>query len=322
MNNTLVNAIKASIIHKKIGKEIREIIKPGMTLKQIVLLIEDKIKTYTNFDINEQLKAGIAFPVGVSVNNCAAHYTPNYNEEDIILKYDDIIKIDYGVHINGTIIDSAFTLHFNDKFDEFINISKDLTNFAVSKCGPDVILGEIGEDIEEYVKSIEITIDDKKYNIKTMHELSGHNISLYNIHAGKAVPNTSIKYDKRMNEFEYFAIEPFITTGEGYSIFKNPDSHYMLSNINGNNNILKKDEKHVLNIINKNYSSLPFCQRWLYELDKNVDYNHILNNLSIKKYINKYPPIYDIDNSYISQFEHTIFIKNNGIINLTKNEFF
>lgn len=43
---------------------------------------------------------GIGFPTGVSLNNCAAHYTPNPGDETV-LNYDDVMKIDFGTHVNG-----------------------------------------------------------------------------------------------------------------------------------------------------------------------------------------------------------------------------
>ena len=320
--DNLKNAIKASLIHKKIGTYVREFVKPGIKLSEISEIIENKIKEETQFDINNPLQKGIAFPVGLSINNCAAHYTPNFNEPDIILNKDDILKIDYGVHVEGTIIDSAFTMHFNEKYDEFVKISKNLTNYAVSLCGPEVILGEIGADIEEYIKSKEIIIDGKKYEIKTMSELCGHMISKYIIHAGKAVPNIKMYYPLRMKEFEYYAIEPFLTTGLGKSILKEPNSHFMLNNNIVSIDDLNKEEKKVYNSINRNYNTLAFCQKWLYKLDMSFDYNEILKKLEKKNILKSYPPIYDIDNSIISHFEHTIFVKNNGIINLTKNDFY
>ena len=321
-NKTLVNAITASYVHKKVGEHIREIITPGMSLNNIATIIENKINEEIKYDKNNPLERGIGFPVGLCINDCAAHYTPNYQDSEIILKKSDVLKIDYGVHVEGTIIDSAFTLNFDDKYDDFINISRNLTNYAVLLCGPDVILGEIGADIEEYIKSKEIIIDNKVHELKIMGDLSGHMIRKYEIHAGVAVPNIAINYPVRMKEFEYYAIEPFITTGNGKSIIKEPKSHYMFSKNYKNIESLNNEEIDLYNIINNYYSTLPFCQKWLYNLNHSINNDNILNSLEKKNIINSYPPLYDIENSIISQFEHTIFVKENGIINLTKNNYY
>jgi methionyl aminopeptidase len=321
-NKTLVNAIKSANVHKKTNYYIRDLIKPGITLKEIANLIENKVKEEIAFDIENPSQKGIAFPVGLSLNNCAAHYTPNYYDADIILKESDILKVDYGVHIEGTIIDSAFTIHFDPKYDEFVKLSKDLTNYAVSLCRPDVILGELGADIEEYIKSKELIIDGKLCKMNVMSEISGHMISQYQIHAGKAVPNVAINYNVRMKEYEYYAIEPFLTTGLGKSIIKGDNSHFMLSNSLNNLNKLKSDEKKLYHLIYKNFNTLPFCQKWLYQLNKELEHDKLLKKLEEKQILNVYPPIWDIEGSIISQFEHTIFVKENGIINLTANNYY
>ena len=254
-DKNLFKAIKAANIHKKISKQVYEYLEPNKSLNEIANFIETNILKETEFNIDNPLSKGIAFPVGLSINNCAAHYTPNYGDNDIILKNSDIIKIDYGVHYDGIIIDSAFTISFNPLYQEFINISRDVTNYAVSLCGPDVILGEIGKELEEYVKSKEIDINGKIYQLKTMSDLSGHKISQYEIHAGKAVPNINIYYPQRMLENEFYAIEPFITTGHGFSILKEPVSHYMLNKNYSTKYLNNKNEKKLYELINKNYST-------------------------------------------------------------------
>lgn len=327
MNTCLIDAIKGAQIHKKIGCEIREFIKSNtsLSLQTIASNIETKIKEYTEFDPSNPKARGIAFPVGLSLNDCAAHYTPNSQDLDVFLMDSDILKIDYGIHYNGTIIDSAFTISLDPKYDEFIDISRKLTQYAVSRCGPDVVLGEIGADIEEYVKSKEIVIDNKTLRLRTMSDLSGHMIRPYEIHAGVAVPNTRIFYPIRMRANEFYAIEPFITTGEGKSILKEPNSHYMknahFDNINLNKKIkFTKSENNLIDFININYSTLPFCEKWV-SFDS-MKLSPCLDSLVSKKYLNSYPPIYDVKDSIISQFEHTIFIKENGFINLTKNDYY
>ena len=320
MNTVLNDAIKGASVHKKVSKKVFEYVMPNMTLKEIVRFIEKSIQEETSFDPLAPLNAGIGFPVGVGVNNCVAHYTPNYEDEDYMISNNDIIKIDYGVHYNGMIIDSAFTLHFDPKYDEFINISKEATNIAIKHSGPDAVLGEIGGEVEEFIKSKEITIDGKVYPLTVMKDLSGHLIKPFEIHAGKAVPNIAINYPLRMMEGEFYAIEPFITTGNGTSILGGQNSHFMIdkNEINGINRINIGSEKDFYNLIYQNYKTLPFCQKWLYNLGKE-DYNLLLKNLENKRIIKSYPPIYDIDKSIVSQFEHTIYIRDKGIINLTKN---
>ena len=333
-NNILKDALLGAKVHKNVSKKVYEYVKPGVTIKEIIDFIENGIREETKYNNLEPLKCGIGFPIGIGINNCVAHYTLNYEDcilenNNKILDKNDIIKIDYGVHYNGMIIDSAFTLWFDEKYNEFINLSKEATDYAIKQCGVDVILGEIGETIEEFIKSHELTINEKTYNINVMKDLSGHMIKPFEIHAGKAVPNIKIKYPLRMNENEFYAIEPFITTGNGVSILKEPKSHYMLNKDYENKNTkLKKEDEYVLSLIKNNYSTMPFCQKWLGELvyeinNKNEnDYNitQILNKLEYKNIINSYPPIYDIEGSIVAQHEHTIYITDKGVLNMSKNK--
>ena len=67
---------------------------------------------------------------GCSLNNCAAHYTPN-NGDNTILQRDDVCKIDFGTHINGRIIDCAWTVAFNPKYDELVKAVREATNMGI-----------------------------------------------------------------------------------------------------------------------------------------------------------------------------------------------
>lgn len=80
------------------------------------------------------LKAGLAFPTGCSKNHCAAHYTPNAGDKTVF-EYDDVVKIDFGTHINGRIIDCAFTHTFNPKYDKLVEAVRDATNTGIRVSG-------------------------------------------------------------------------------------------------------------------------------------------------------------------------------------------
>lgn len=56
------------------------------------------------------MKKGIAFPTCLSVNNCICHFSPSKNDPDLLLKEDDVVKIDLGAHIDGFIAVAAHTL--------------------------------------------------------------------------------------------------------------------------------------------------------------------------------------------------------------------
>jgi methionine aminopeptidase len=64
------------------------------------------------------------------LNNCAAHYTPN-NGDNTILQRDDVCKIDFGTHVNGRIIDCAWTVAFNPKYDPLLQAVREATNAGI-----------------------------------------------------------------------------------------------------------------------------------------------------------------------------------------------
>jgi methionyl aminopeptidase len=76
----------------------------------------------------------------------AAHYTPN-NGDFTTIGYDDVCKIDFGTHVNGWIIDCAFTVSFNPVYDKLLEAVKDATDTGIRNAGIDVRLGDIGAAI-------------------------------------------------------------------------------------------------------------------------------------------------------------------------------
>lgn len=286
---------KSGVIHKIVQQKIQSNLHTFKTALDIVHLIENQILILTKFNIDEPLKSGIGFPVGISINDVAAHFTPS-NENNPIIKSDDIIKIDFGVHINGCISDGAFSWCPSGKYDELINISKNATEIGIKHSGPDAILGEIGGYIQEYIESKEIDIDNKIYPIKSIYDLSGHNIAPYVIHVNKAVPNIRIPYYERMKENEVFAIETFPTTGCGDIYNDKECNHYMIEP----KNVCKFNDDKIQHIYDIR-KTLAFCPRWF-------DFEIPENNV-----ISKYPVLKTTDGGLVAQYEKTIYIKDNGI---------
>jgi len=47
------------------------------------------------------------------------------------LLYEDTLKVDFGVHVNGRIVDSAFTLNWEPTYDNLLLACKDATETGV-----------------------------------------------------------------------------------------------------------------------------------------------------------------------------------------------
>ena len=72
--DTYQNIRKAAEVHRQVRAYAQKTIKPGMTMIEIADLIENGTRALVE---ENGLEAGIGFPTGLSVNEVAAHYTPN-----------------------------------------------------------------------------------------------------------------------------------------------------------------------------------------------------------------------------------------------------
>src|SRR5437899_11800408 len=110
----------------KIASEVRENTRKkyyvGSTLLEICESIEREI---------EQKGAKCAFPVNTSLNEIAAHYTAEPND-DRVVKDADILKIDLGVQINGYIADTAVTVCYDPKYDYLVQTAEAALREAIS----------------------------------------------------------------------------------------------------------------------------------------------------------------------------------------------
>lgn len=122
---------KAAEVHRQVRQYVQTIAKPGVSLAQLADEIEGGVRALTNHngvETGDALKAGMAFPTGLCVNNIAAHWTPNPGGKDVILQYDDVLTVDFGVHVSGRIVDSAFTVAQNPVYDNLLAAVKAATN--------------------------------------------------------------------------------------------------------------------------------------------------------------------------------------------------
>jgi methionyl aminopeptidase len=295
---------RASECHRQVRRYAQSYFRPGMTMVELCQKLERK--THELVTANG-LECGWGFPTGCSLNWVAAHYTPNYGD-NTVLQYDDVCKLDFGVQVGGRIVDSAFTIAFNPKYDSIIMASKDGTNTGIKAAGIDARFSEIGEQIQETIESYEIELNGKVLPVKPVKNLNGHSISPYQIHGGKSVPIVKNSESTVMEEGEFYAIETFASCGKGYVVEDLECSHYMKIFDAPHIPLRVKSSKALLHAIEQNFGTLAFCRRWL---DDAGQTRHLmaLKNLVDNDLVQPYPPLCDQKGSYVTQMEHTILLR-------------
>lgn len=295
---------RAAAVHRQVRQSARKYIRPGMTMTEIANFIEDGSRALVE---ETGLESGIGFPTGLSLNHCAAHYTPNAGDTNV-LQSGDVLKIDIGVHVKGRIVDSAFTLNFEPTYDTLIEAVRAATNTGVRESGIDVRLGEIGGAIQETMESYEVEVNGKVYPVKSIENLSGHSIGLYQIHGGKSVQLVKNDDQTKMEEGEYFAIETFGSTGRGRVVESGECSHYAKIIDAPRVPLRLTSAKSLLKSIGNNFGTLPFCRRYLDRVGE-TKYLLALNHLVQQGIVQDYPPLCDVKGSMTAQFEHTILLR-------------
>ncbi|KAI0066565.1 peptidase M24A, methionine aminopeptidase [Artomyces pyxidatus] len=301
---TYQNIRKGAEVHRLVRQHARKHIRPGMTMTEIAENIEDGVRALVE---ENGFEAGIGFPTGLNLNECAAHYTPNAGDT-VVLQKEDVLKVDIGVQVRGRILDSAFTMSFEPTYDKLIEAVKAATDTGVREAGIDARLGEIAAAIQETMESYEVEVGSKVYPVKAIENLSGHSIELYRIHGRKSVLLVKNDDQTKMEEGEYFAIETFGSTGRGRVVERGDCSHYAKSYDAPNVPLRLQTAKSLLKSITKNFGTLPFCRRYLDRAGESK-YLLALNHLVAQGIVNDYPPLYEARGAMTAQFEHTILLR-------------
>ncbi|KAI4128709.1 MAG: hypothetical protein LQ338_002605 [Usnochroma carphineum] len=301
---------QAAETHRQVRQWAAKTIKPGQTLTEIANGIEDSVRRLVGHDglsEGDAIFAGMGFPTGLNLDDVAAHYSPNAGCKKV-LQQNNVMKVDIGVHVNGRIVDSAFTMAFDPMYDNLLEAVKDATNTGVREAGIEVRLGELGGYIQEAMESYECEINGTTYPIKPIRNITGHNILPYSIHGTKSVPAVKTNDTTKMEEGDVFAIETFGSTGNGRCHAEGEVSHYALHSDPPKVDLRLLSAKSLLSTIKKNFSTIPFCRRYLDRIGQEK-YLLGLNNLVKSGIVEDYPPLVDKKGSYTAQFEHTILLR-------------
>ena len=270
------------------------LIKPGVSLLEVAESVESRILDHG---------AGLAFPVNISINEVAAHYTPKYNDVRVFKK-GDVVKLDVGAHVDGYIADTAVTVEVETHvYTDMIKAAGDALDTAIGLMKPGVDLSMVGKAVEETIAG---------YGYKPVDNLTGHSLKQYILHAGISVPSVyEISSRVKPKADDVLAVEPFVSNGAGHVVSGGGSNIYRCNP--GIRLKLVRDQRSrkLFNDLVREFKTLPFAQRWFEKLFKNSN-DIVLRRLSFHGFIKHYPQLVDAKKGIVTQKEHTVIITQDG----------
>jgi methionyl aminopeptidase len=283
--------LKAGKIASEQREKTRKKDHVGCTLLMICESIEREIK---------ESGGTPAFPVNVSLNDIAAHYTAEPNDETTV-KENDILKVDIGVHIEGYIADTAVTVSYDPHQEALIKSAENALNEAVRIARVNTKASEIGNLIENTIS---------KMGFKPIQNLSGHSLAQYTIHAGKSIPNIrTIGPSFGLSSNQAYAIEPFVTVNDGQGVVYEGNTRNIFAIMSRKPAKDENVDKFLTYLWNK-FRTLPFALRWILDRYEEIEARRMLDILVKKRNVHAYPILIEGNNKFVAQAEHTIMLIN------------
>jgi methionyl aminopeptidase len=286
--------IQAGQLAKEVRAYGKSLIIKGASYNDVISKINAKIVT---------LGAIAAFPPQISLNDVAAHFLPQPNEE--IIFSDQVVKLDVGVCFNGAIGDCAITIDLSGKHQKLID---------AAEAG--LLAAEQSIKVGQPLRSIGKIIDDTicSYGYQPVRNLSGHGLGFYKIHMPPTIPNYDNRSTAVIKPGMTFAIEPFATNGRGliyesgrpaiFSLIKSrpartPATRFLMEKINA-------------------FNGLPFAvHHFVGETFSLGEVNEGLNVLLKTGVIAGYPPLVEEMHGMVAQAENSVLVDNDGNILIT-----
>lgn len=247
-----------------------------------------------------------AFPTGIGANQVTAHYAPLEDDRSVVGS-GDVLKVDFGVHVEGYVADTATTLAFEGEHELLLEAAQRALDVAITTARKEVRTGEIGREIRR---------EASRLGFKTIENLTGHTVDRYTVHAGKSIPNLYMPGMPPLKTGDVFAIEPFLTlpNAAGYVVDAPTTTIFSLV---GRKKAGAADLDEFADFVWNQRKTLPFTPRWYSQEFGRDNVQKVLSKLVSKKIVRGYPTLVEASGSPVAQFEQTMALDDGGLVVLT-----
>jgi len=288
---------KSGAITNQVKAMVKSAVKPGAGFVEICDLVKREV---------EARGGRLAFPTGIGVNEVTAHYAPQDGDGSLV-KEDDLVKVDFGVHVDGYVTDTSVSVTFNPDYNLILEATERALDVAIAAARREVRTGEIGREIHR---------EAARFGFKTIENLTGHTVDRYTVHAGKSIPNLYMPGMQLLKKGDVFAIEPFLTLSSAAGYVIDTPNRTIFSVVARKKTGIGELDTFVERVWTER-KTLPFTPRWYtaeFDRDKLPG---IINRLVAKKVLRAYPTLVEASGKPVAQFEHTMALEESGLVVLT-----
>ncbi len=288
----------------EIGKATAEIlqrskslVKPGVSLEEVAKKVEEMV---------EERKIKFSFPINISINDQAAHYTPSFKDERIF-KEGDMVKVDIGLRNEAIITDTALTVDLSSKNPKLVEATEKALESAISMVKAGRKLRDIGKEVGSIAE---------KYGVKPIKNLGGHGMEQGELHSHYFIPNFDNGDETELQEGDLIAVEVFLTDGYG----EVDEGEYV--------QIFQKDAgattrtnniRDISDYIEEVYETYPFALRWLVEkFGSEFRVRSALNELMRNNTLELFPVLVERKKGMVAQAEHSLIVTKDSCEIITK----
>ncbi len=236
-----------------------------------------------------------AWPVNILVNEIAAHYTPDVNDV-LILKENDLVKIDIGVQVDGYISDNAFAVCIGKPSHPLIEASEKGLEEAINMIKPGTKISEISQVVEDTVNS---------FGFNTIRNLCGHAVERFNQHAHPSIPNGKNTITEEIQPDQVIAMEVFSTNGSGWVVESSPT---LIFKFKQDKPVRLWEARKLLGMSVVQFDTLPFTKRWVNDMSP-LKFDMAVRQLLEADALYEYPPLKEESNGLVAVTERTIIVK-------------
>lgn len=288
---------KSGVITRAVRELVPDLVKPGGRLADVSAVVEEEVRRRGGFP---------AFPTGIGVNHVTAHYAPQEGDETRF-KEGDLVKVDFGVHVDGYVTDTSTTISLGREDDLIIDAAKKCLEVAIDAVKSDPRVGEVGRRV--YAEA-------RRFGFRTIENLTGHTVDRFVVHAGKSIPNLYVPGMPVLKEGDVFAIEPFLTSSEAAGYVVNSRTTTIFAIASRKKTATGDLDKFVDDVWNDR-KTLPFSPRWYVEEWGRKKLDVVITELVKRKIVHGYPTLVEASGSRVAQFEHTAAIEGGSLVVLT-----